>query len=303
MILNYLGILCGLALLVFGADRFVQGAANTARCIGMPTLIIGLVVVGLGTSVPEVLVGSVAALEGKTEIAIGNAIGSNIANIGLVLGATVLIKPFVVRSATLKREYLIMLLASVIAFVILLDKELSRIDAAFLLICLIASIYWIIRLAKQTSKSDPLAGEFELELAEKHTLGSSLIVLIIGLLLLLGGAELLVHNAVVVARYFGLSDLVIGLTIIAVGTSLPELAASIMSVIKKESSRWERILQRYFAWGLSPLIISSASDVLRTGLPGSRLSRRSLSLSQIPFKTIEIPVLSAINLPLDTMAS
>ena len=111
MIINLLGILSGLALLVFGANRFVHGAANTAQCLGMSPLIIGMTIVGFATSVPEILVGSVAALGGKSQIAIGNALGSNIANIGLVLGTAVIIKPIVVMSKTLKREYLIMFLA------------------------------------------------------------------------------------------------------------------------------------------------------------------------------------------------
>jgi len=109
MILNYLGILAGLALLVYGADRFVEGAAAIARYLGMPPLLIGLTIVGIATSAPEILVGVVAALEGKTEIAIGNAIGSNIANIGLVLGFTVMLQPVTVDSQTLKREFIIML--------------------------------------------------------------------------------------------------------------------------------------------------------------------------------------------------
>ena len=235
MILNYLGILSGLLLLIFGADRFVFGAANIARNLGIAPLTIGLAIVGLGTSAPEVLVGSVAALGGKTEIAVGNALGSNIANIGLVLGLSVMIKPVVITSKTLKREYSIMLVAIVIAFIVLFDQDLSRLDSALLLISLIAGIYWIIRLARQSPVTDPLVGEFEQELSGTASLTRSILFLLFGLILLLGGAELLVRSAIVVAKHFGLSDLVIGLTIIAIGTSLPELAASIMSILKNEA--------------------------------------------------------------------
>jgi len=234
MIINLLGILSGLALLVFGANRFVHGAANTAQCLGMSPLIIGMTIVGFATSVPEILVGSVAALDGKSQIAIGNALGSNIANIGLVLGTAVIIKPIVVMSKTLKREYLIMFLAIIFTFIISLDYNLNRMDAALLLFCLPVSLYILIHIAKKSQISDPLNIEFEQVLSGQPTLVHSLSSLILGLILLIGGAELLVKYAVNVARYFGMSDLVIGLTVIAVGTSLPELAATIMSIIKRE---------------------------------------------------------------------
>lgn len=235
MILEFLGIIAGLSLLVYGADWFVSGSANIARLSGMPPLIIGLTVVGIGTSLPEILVGTVAALNGKTEIAIGNAIGSNIANIGLVLGVTALAFPVTIRSKTLRREYWLMTASIIIPLVLLLDKTLSRIDSLALLLILGIFILQIILLAKKSPPSDPLTREYEKELAEITTIGKSSLKLLAGLTLLLGGAELLVRCAVNVAGYFGISDLVIGLTIIAIGTSLPELAASIMSVIKKEA--------------------------------------------------------------------
>jgi cation:H+ antiporter len=234
MILEYLGILSGLLLLVFGADRFITGAAYISRHLGMPPLIIGMCIVGLFTSVPEILVGSVAAFGGKTEIAIGNAIGSNIANIGLVLGISVIIKPMVVASKTLRREYALMFLAAIIAFAFMWDRELNRLDAVLLLASLAAFTFLITRLARQSPVTDPLAREFKQELKQKITPRKSLLILFAGLILLLGGAELLVRCTVTVAQYYGISDLVIGLTIIAVGTSLPELAASIMSVLKNE---------------------------------------------------------------------
>ena len=237
MLINSLFVLSGLILLVAGADRFVVGASSIARSLNISPLIIGLTVVGIATSVPELLVGTVAALDGKTTLAIGNAVGSNIANIGLVLGATALICPLVVLSPTLKREYLFMFAAIAVATLLLADGYLSRLDGIILLFCLVLSMWWIIRLARTSPKNDPIISEFEQELSKEspYSVWKSSLLLILGLLLLLGGAELLVRGAVAIAQKFGVSDLVIGLTIVAIGTSLPELAASIMSVIKNEA--------------------------------------------------------------------
>ena len=239
MILNYLGILAGLSLLVYGADRFVDGAAHIARYLGMPPLLIGLTIVGMATSAPEILVGIVAALEGKTEIAIGNAIGSNIANIGLVLGLTVMLMPVTIASQTLKREFFVMVLAILLAFGLMWDQNLSHLDAVFLLVGVVAAILAVIVLSKKSAPTDPLLSEFESELPdkspEKSNIRRSIFLFFLGLGLLLGGAYLLVECAIIVAKHFGLSDLVIGLTIIAIGTSLPELAASITAVKKNEA--------------------------------------------------------------------
>lgn len=235
MIINYLGILAGLALLVYGADRFVEGAAHIARYLGMPPLLIGLTIVGMATSAPEILVGSVAAMNSKTEIAIGNAIGSNIANIGLVLGFTVMLMPVTIASQTLKREFFIMSLAIVLAAGLLMDQTLSLADAMFLLIGLAAAILSVVYLSKKSARTDPLLSEFEFEIPMQSNIGNSIFLFLLGLGILLGGAELLVECSVLVAKYFGLSDLVIGLTIIAIGTSLPELAASITAIKKNEA--------------------------------------------------------------------
>ena len=237
MLINFLLIVAGLALLVYGADRFVVGAANIARALGISPLVIGLTVVGVATSAPEVLVGAVAALDGKTSLAIGNAIGSNIANIGLVVGATALFFPLVAQSPTLRREFMIMSTAIVIGLVVLLDGYLGRVDGIILVGSLILALGWIVHLARSSAKTDPLALELtnEIEGEAPVSVHKSWALLFFGLLLLLGGAELLVRGAVAVAQAFGVSDLVIGLTIVAIGTSPPELAASIMSVLKNEA--------------------------------------------------------------------
>ncbi len=235
MLIASLGLIAGLACLLYGADRFVTGAGSTARNLGISPLIIGLTIVGFATSAPEILVGSVAAWQGKTEIAIGNAIGSNITNVALVLGATVALIPITVNSRTLLREYLFMLAAILLAMLVLLDQSLSRLDAGILLLVMIVMTWVIILASRRSGKNDRLLNEFQQELESPLSVRKSLLWLFVGLVLLIGGAELLVRCAIIIAQEFGLSDLIIGLTIIAIGTSLPELAASIMSVIKKEA--------------------------------------------------------------------
>ena len=235
MLLAITGLITGLVLLVYGADRFVIGAGSSARNLGVSPLIIGLTIVGFATSAPEILVGSVAAWQGRTEMAIGNAVGSNITNIALVLGATVAIMPVTVKSTALLREYFFMLAVIVLALLVLLDQYLSRMDAGLLLIVMIGFSWLIIVVSRRSRQPDLLISEIQKELSAPLGAKQSIGLLLLGMLLLLGGAEILVRSAVVIARHFGLSDLVIGLTVIAVGTSLPELAASIMSVIKKEA--------------------------------------------------------------------
>ncbi len=235
MLLSCLFVLAGLALLVYGADMFVVGASSIARLLGVSALVIGLTIVGFATSAPEIIVGSVSALNDKTAIAIGNAIGSNIANVGLVLAISILIMPIAVQSDTLKREFGLMVGAIMIALALMLDGELNRVDGMVLMVCLILSLVWIVWLAKHASARDPLAEEFSHEFESPDRFGKASIKLLVGLVLLLAGAELLVKGAIFIAQHYGVSDLVIGLTIVAIGTSLPELAASIMSLLKKEA--------------------------------------------------------------------
>lgn len=227
-------IVIGLALLVYGAERFVAGAASIASLLGMPGFVIGLTVVGLATSAPEILVGAVAAFNGKTELAIGNALGSNITNVALVLGATTIVSPLFIQSKTLLREYSLMLIALAIGFVVLFDGTLGRLDGIVLLITVIFMMYCIVKFAHRDDENDPMAGDLD-GIEQSDSMLKSCVILIIGLALLLGGAELLVRGATTVAKHFGMSDLLIGLTIVAIGTSLPELAASLMSAMKKQA--------------------------------------------------------------------
>jgi cation:H+ antiporter len=227
-------VVVGLIILTYGADRFVDGAVATASNLGVQPLLIGLVVVGFATSAPEMLVSGTAALNGNPVIGIANAVGSNIANIGLVLGGTAVVAPLTVRSAILRREFPIMFAALLLATALLWDGSLDRFDGVVLVLAFIAMIAATIWLGTHAREGDPLAREFDQELVKSLSTTAGLTWLVVGLLLLIVGSNLLVSGAVDIARYFGVSDIVIGLTIVAVGTSLPELAASLASSLKNE---------------------------------------------------------------------
>jgi len=233
ILLAILAIIGGIIMLVWAAERFVHGAAATAHNLGVSSLVIGLVVIGFGTSAPEMLVSATAALQGNPSLAVGNALGSNIANIALVLGATALVSPLVVRSETLRREYPIMFIIMLVALFLMLDYELSRLDGIILLASLFAVMFWMVKLGRSQQHRDPVASTLDNEIPRIKT-PLALFWLIFGLILLIVSSKILVIGAVYTAQWLGISDLVIGLTIIAIGTSLPELAASIMSAIKKE---------------------------------------------------------------------
>ncbi|MBU1193023.1 MAG: calcium/sodium antiporter [Gammaproteobacteria bacterium] len=233
--LNYsLAVIGGFLFLVWGADRFVIGAAATARNLGVAPLIIGLTIVGFGTSAPEMLVSTVAALQGNPGLAVGNAIGSNITNIALILGLTAVIMPLAINSKLLRRELPILTAAMVAGLFLLLDGELSRLDGMFLLLGLLAMVIWMVRTGMAERNGDPLEAEFSDEIPSDMPMLKALFWVGIGLLVLLASSQLLVWGAVGIAKTLGVSDLIIGLTIVALGTSLPELAASIVSALKGE---------------------------------------------------------------------
>lgn len=234
MWLQLVTIIAGFALLVWGADRFVMGAAGTARNLGVSPLIIGLTIVGFGTSAPEILVSIMAALQGNPGLAIGNAIGSNITNIALILGVTALVAPLSIHSGIVKRELPILIGTTLVAFVLLSDGTLGQMDGLILLLGLMIMLSSVVYIGISGRDKDPVVAEYEAEIPTDLSLGQSLMWLIIGLVVLVGSSRMLVWGAVGVAEHFGISDLVIGLTIVALGTSLPELAASITSVLKNE---------------------------------------------------------------------
>ena len=234
MLENILIILAGFVILLWGADRFVMGASALARNLGISPLIIGLTIVGFGTSAPEILISVVASYQGNPGLAIGNAIGSNIANIALVLGFTALIIPLTVKSETLKREYPILLAVTLGSLVLLMDGHFSRIDGLIMVFAMVLILYAITMLGLGSRKNDPIAEEFAIEIPEGMSTKAASLWFILGLLTLLLGSRLLVSGAVNIATALGVSDVIIGLTIVAIGTSLPELAASVMSAYKKE---------------------------------------------------------------------
>lgn len=234
MLLYILAVVAGFAVLIWGADRFVIGASATARNLGMPPLIIGLTIVGFGTSAPEMLVSGLAAWNGNPGISIGNAIGSNIANIGLVIGATALVAPISVHSNTLRREFPLLFVFMLLGLLLLIDGYLSLWDGIILITGMFVMLYWITRIALRSRITDPMQEEFADEIPLHMPMWKAAVWLLIGLILLLLGSRLVVFGAVEIAHWLGISDLIIGLTIIAIGTSLPELAASIMCILKKE---------------------------------------------------------------------
>lgn len=228
------GLLIGFTILLFAADRFVMGTAAIARNLGISPLIIGLTIVGFGTSAPEMLISGIAAIEGNSGLAVGNAIGSNIANIGLILGCTAIISPITVHSQTLKRELPILLFTTIACYSLVLFGGLNRLDGIIMLIGLFIFLYWLVKTALSSRISDPLNKEIEQEIPSNISTNNAIILSLLGLAGLLASSKLLVWCAVNIAQLFGISDLFIGLTIVALGTSLPELAASIVAILKKE---------------------------------------------------------------------
>jgi cation:H+ antiporter len=233
--LYLLAIAGGLALLVWSADKFVMGASATAYNLGVPTLIIGIIIMGFGTSAPEIFVGAIAAWQNTPGVAIGNAIGSNIANIALVLGIGALIAPLTVSSRVLRREYPILFGITCFLLLLMIDLELSRLDGWLLLGGAVGMTLWLMWLSLGSSrKADPLETEFDAEVPHGISTQKALLWTFASLVILIGSSHLLVWGAVELAHRFGVNDLVIGLTIVAIGTSLPELAVTVSAALKKE---------------------------------------------------------------------
>lgn len=227
-------MVCGLVLLVWGADRFVHGAAASARNMGIAPLLIGLTVVAFATSAPEILVSVVASLRGEPTLAIGNAIGSNIVNIGLVLGMTALIKPIKLESAILRREMPALLAVSLLTVSLFLDTHLSRIDGIVMLTGLVIVMIWLTRLGRRSAANDPIKRDYEAEIPADVSMKMAITWTVVGLVTLLIGAQWLVTGAIGMAQNLGVSEVVIGITVVALGTSLPELTVSLVSALKGE---------------------------------------------------------------------
>jgi cation:H+ antiporter len=234
MLLPLLAVVAGLVLLVYSADKFVEGASATAKHAGMPSLLIGIVIIGFGTSAPEMVVSAMAAVDGNPSLALGNAYGSNITNIALILGITALISPIAVQSQIIRKELPLLLGVTLLAGWQLYDGYLSGLDAVVLLLVLFALMGWSVKQGL-SQRQDTLSAEVDSELAiHPMSLKSAIMWLVVGLILLVISSRILVWGAVSIAQTLGVSDLIIGLTIVAIGTSLPELASSVMAAKKGE---------------------------------------------------------------------
>lgn len=227
-------IILGLAMLVWSADRFVEGAASAARHFGLSPLLIGMVIVGFGTSAPEMVVSAFAAIEGNPGIALGNAYGSNITNIALILGITALLSPIMFHSSVLRKELPILVVVTILAGWQLMDGDISRLDAIVLLLVFGMLMGWTI-VEGVRNKVDSIGEQTESELdVHGMPIRKAIFWLVVGLLLLIISSRVLVWGAVEIAHGLGVSDLIIGLTVVAVGTSLPELASSVIAARKGE---------------------------------------------------------------------
>ncbi|MCQ2092109.1 MAG: calcium/sodium antiporter [Fibrobacter sp.] len=237
MLIPAIAVIFGLIVLVWSADKFVDGAVGVARFCGMSTLLIGMVIVGFGTSAPEMVVSALSAVQGNPELALGNAYGSNIANIALILGVTALISPILVQRSVLKKDLPLLIGVTLLSIGLLLDGSVSRMDGVIFLLVFFAvmgfNIYKEKRAAGEVVES--AASEASSNSSEAPmSLGKSIGLLVLGMALLVASSRALVWGAVEIARSLGVSDLLIGLTIVAIGTSLPELASSIAAARKGE---------------------------------------------------------------------
>ena len=266
MFLAIVAVIGGIALIVLSADKFVEGAANLASRFGMSHFLIGLTIVSIGTSAPEIMVSAVAAFNGSPGLALGNALGSNIANIGLVLGATAFIFPLVVSRPLVRREIPLLFLIGLVIYA-LASRGVFDLLSGTLLLAVLPGILYL--LAK-----DELASKDNVEI-HSMPLGFSIVLTLGGLIVLIGGSQVLVWGAVNIARFFGISELVIGLTIVAVGTSLPELAASVAAALKNKTDMalgtviGSNIFNSLGVIGIASVIspFAIATEVLQRDLP------------------------------------
>jgi cation:H+ antiporter len=229
MLIAAAAIIAGFIILIWSADLFITGAAAVAENMGMSPIIIGLTIVSMGTSAPEILVSLTAAISGAGELAIGNAIGSNIANIGLVLGITVIVAPLMVHPGSMKKEICILLVVTIAAGLLLLDGTLSRFDGWLMVAALAVILHHVLR---SQVRDTELVREAHEEPIRHLTPARAWLTFTLGLCLLIASSRLLVWGAIIAANALGVSELIIGLTVVAVGTSLPELAATVASAVR-----------------------------------------------------------------------
>ncbi len=232
MLLASVAILVGFLVLIWSADLFVAGAASIARKLGLSPIIIGLTIVSLGTSAPEVLVSLTAALAGAGELAIGNAIGSNIANITLVFGITLLVAPLMVEDGCMTKEVPVLLVITFGVWALIANGVLSRVDGLIMLAALSLLMAQLLRTNRLEERVGMIEQGAQADTIPQLSIGRAWLSFFLGLALLIASSKLLVWGAVQAAQALGVSELVIGLTIVAIGTSLPELAATIASALR-----------------------------------------------------------------------
>jgi cation:H+ antiporter len=288
MLIAITQIIGGFILLVWGADRLVAGASATARNLGVSPLIIGLTIVAFGTSAPELIVSAMAALKGNSGLAVGNAIGSNIANIGLILGLTAIFYPLRVESEILKREYPLLTLVMIGSFIMAADLIYDRNEGWLMLFGLVTLIIWMVQYGLRRGPEDPLAEDFAAEIPSDMPMRLSIMWLVIGLIILPLSSRFLVEGAVSIAQTLAVSDAVIGLTIVAFGTSLPELAAALTSALRKEDDL-----------AIGTIIGSNMFNIL--GVLGIAASIQPIHIDEIMLKQ-DFPVMFLITVLLFFMA-
>lgn len=266
MAIQLLFLVLGFVMLVKGADLFVDGASGIATKFGIPQIVIGLTIVAMGTSAPEAAVSITAAFAGNADITIGNIVGSNILNILIILGISALVYPLAIQKSTLIIDIPVVLLATVILFLLGFDSKISRIDGIIMLVVFAAYLFYLFTVAKKEASQKKLSETTEHIRSEENvtkemSLLKALIFTVIGLVLIVGGSKFVVNSATAIAKALGLSQRFIGLTIVALGTSLPELFTSVTAALKKNSDIaignivGSNIFNILFIVGLSGLII------------------------------------------------
>ena len=268
-------LIAGLIGLVWGADKFVNGSVGVAKNFGISSLVIGLTVVSIGTSAPEIIVSINAALKDSGGLAVGNAIGSNLANIGLVLGVTALIAPIPVKKYLLREESPILIVITALAGLCLYDGQLDRFESVMLGVLVLPILIFMVKFKKNHQSSKKLSTTDEIEITN---IKLAVFWLAVGLLGLLVSAEITVWGAKSIASYFNVSDLIIGLTVIAIGTSLPELAASVMSALR---GHHDIALGNIFGSNLFNilLVMTTAGAISPMTLPNSVFARDYAALA------------------------
>jgi len=291
MLIPIISLVSGFILLIWSADVFTNNGAKIARIFNISPLIIGLLIFGFGTSAPEMLVSGLAAYSGHPEMSVGNAFGSNIFNIGLVLGITALILPVKVEKSVLKKEWVFLILSTLVAGLLLMDKYLSFYDGLILLALLILFLFYVFKESKKDSLNEIDDVDSKINNNEKT---KTWLLLIISLLIIVSSAKLVVWSGTTLALRFGVSDLMIGLTVVALGTSLPELAVSISSALKKQH---EMVVGNIIGSNLFNTlgVLAIPGLILPFQIPAEVMSRDYINMLALTFLIVILPIRHKIN--------